>query len=128
MIGGWRRSGLTIRAYCDQHRLSEQSFYAWRRTLAERDRHAAKTRAHGAPPRSSAARQDAGPDAAGPDAADRRPVFVPVHVVDSPPAPTASTPAPIEVVLTSGRVLRLVSGFDAGLLRQVLAVLEEPSC
>jgi len=30
-------SGLTVRAYCQQHQLTEASFYAWRRTLAERD-------------------------------------------------------------------------------------------
>jgi hypothetical protein len=30
----WRRSGLSVRAYCHEHGLSEPSFYAWRRTLA----------------------------------------------------------------------------------------------
>ena len=41
----WRRhidrqhsSGLTIRDYCQGHGLNEHSFYAWRRTIAERDR------------------------------------------------------------------------------------------
>lgn len=33
----WRQSGLSVRAYCEQHGLAEPSFYAWRRTLAERE-------------------------------------------------------------------------------------------
>lgn len=34
------RSGLTARAYCQAHGLSEHSFYGWRRELLERDREA----------------------------------------------------------------------------------------
>src|SRR5262245_52557373 len=37
MLRQWRRSGLSIRAFCTQHGLSQPSFYAWQRTLAERD-------------------------------------------------------------------------------------------
>ena len=33
-------SGLTARAYCEAHGLSEHSFYGWRRELSERDREA----------------------------------------------------------------------------------------
>jgi hypothetical protein len=33
----WTRSGQTIRAFCDEHGLSEPSFYGWKRTIAERD-------------------------------------------------------------------------------------------
>ena len=36
-VSGWQSSGLGIRAYCQQHQLSEQNFYAWRRELARRD-------------------------------------------------------------------------------------------
>jgi hypothetical protein len=35
--------GLSVRAYCAKHFLTEQSFYSWRRELARRD--AAKSRA-----------------------------------------------------------------------------------
>jgi transposase-like protein len=35
----WQRSGLSVRAFCEQHDLSQPSFYAWRRTLADRDAH-----------------------------------------------------------------------------------------
>ena len=31
----WRGSGLSVRAYCEEHGLAEPTFYAWRRTLAE---------------------------------------------------------------------------------------------
>jgi hypothetical protein len=29
----WQQSGLTVRAFCEQHGLSQPSFYAWRRRL-----------------------------------------------------------------------------------------------
>jgi transposase len=37
MLRQWQRSGLSVRAFCQQHGLSQPSFYAWRRTLADRD-------------------------------------------------------------------------------------------
>ena len=33
----WRSSGLSVRVFCERRRLSEPSFYAWRRALAKRD-------------------------------------------------------------------------------------------
>jgi len=35
-------SGLSVRAFCRQEGLGEASFYAWRRTIGERDAHRAK--------------------------------------------------------------------------------------
>jgi transposase-like protein len=32
----WQRSGLSVRDFCERHRLSEASFYSWRRVLRER--------------------------------------------------------------------------------------------
>jgi hypothetical protein len=110
MVRRWRRSGLSVRQYCDHNHLSEPSFYAWRRTIAQRDQEAASARpASRCPDRRRAADQAA---------------FVPVQIVATPPAATAA----IEVVLGSGRVIRLASGFDPDLLRQLLPLLEEPSC
>ncbi len=34
----WRKSGLSVRAYCQQYNVIETSFYAWRRELSIRDR------------------------------------------------------------------------------------------
>jgi hypothetical protein len=36
-IREWQGSDLTVRAFCEDHALSEASFYAWRRQLAKRD-------------------------------------------------------------------------------------------
>ena len=40
LIARWERSDLTVRDFCSEHRVSEPSFYAWRRELAARDRDA----------------------------------------------------------------------------------------
>jgi transposase-like protein len=91
----WQRSGQTVRAFCDEQGVSEPSFYAWRRILAQRDRHAAA------------------------------PAFVPLHIT---PAPATAPPPSLEVVVGAGRVVRVPPGFDAATLRDLLAVLEAPSC
>ena len=36
-IEQWRRSRLSVRAFCARHGLSQPSFYAWRRELQRRD-------------------------------------------------------------------------------------------
>jgi hypothetical protein len=33
----WQKSGLSIRAFCALHGLSQPSFYAWRREIQQRD-------------------------------------------------------------------------------------------
>jgi transposase-like protein len=58
LVDQWRRSKQTVRAFCHTHQLSEASFYAWRRTLAQR--------AHGSP-------------------VTTPPAFVPVQVVVAAP-------------------------------------------
>ena len=100
----WRRSGLSVRAYCAEHGLTEALFYAWRRVIAERDQELAGV--HAKPARR--------PESAKSDA----PVFVPLRVIES-----ASTA--IEVVLPRGLVVRILRGFDADALRQLLAILDE---
>jgi len=37
LLRAWRRSGLSVRAFCTREHISIPSFYAWRRTLAVRD-------------------------------------------------------------------------------------------
>jgi transposase-like protein len=97
----WRESGLSIRAYCRQRGLSEPSFYAWRRILAERDPLARPA------------------DEAAPV------TFVPLTVQAATAGPAEP---PIEVVLVNGRRLRVPFGVAAGVVRELLAVLEEAPC
>ena len=97
-----RRSGLSVRAFCAEHGLAEASFYAWRRIIAWRDREGSRV-----------------PDGHSDAAVDDAPVFVPLRVID------VSTQVAFEVVLERGRVVRVLRGFDADTLRQLLAVLEE---
>src|SRR5262249_52196871 len=37
LIQLWKNSGLTVRAFCARHHLTQPSFYAWRRELKQRD-------------------------------------------------------------------------------------------
>ena len=100
----WSRSGLSVRAFCEQHGLAVPTFYAWRRILAERDATA--------------------------DAAATR--FVPVQVIaeplTSPARSTESPPSPgaaLELVLGGSRRLRVAPGFDGPTLQRLLTLLEE---
>ena len=96
----WQASGLTVRVYCARHRLTEPSFYAWRRTLGQR------------------------PDDVPAAVTAPAVTFVPLRVQPA----TADNAAPLEVVLGNGRRLRVPAGFDAGTLRAVIEVLEDTSC
>lgn len=109
MVRVWRRSGLSVRAFCAEHALTEPSFYAWRHIIAQRDQESARVRAK--PERGSVRRAV--------PARDDAPVFVPLRLID------ASAQVTLEVVLERGRVVRILRGFDAVTLRQLLAILEE---
>jgi transposase-like protein len=93
----WQRSGQSVRAFCSAYGLSEPSFYAWRRIIQEHDRLEGR----------------------GPVEGDGLPAFVPVTI--------AASPAPLEVVLRDGCVVRVPPHFDAATLRQLLGVLAEAS-
>jgi hypothetical protein len=114
LLSQWRRSGLTGRDFCAERRLAEPSFYHWKREIARRDQEApvpTQPTAGASAPRRCVA------------AAAALPAFLPV-TIDA----AASSASALEVVLLHGRVLRVRSGFDVDLLRQLLVVLEEPSC
>jgi hypothetical protein len=114
MMTQWRRSGQTVRDFCATHGLSEPSFYGWRRTIAQRDHEAAAAQS------ANCKRNRTGRSFSGACPNRRTPAFVPVRVL-------SATAIPLEVVLGRGRVIRVPSGFDAGTLRQLLAVLDEES-
>ncbi len=113
MVRLWRRSRpMTVRDFCAEHGLSEPSFYGWRRTLTQRDRGAQLKTAC----KPSKCRQRVGQQ--------HTARFVPLQIV---PAPVGST-AVLEVVLSSGRIVRVPPGFDAATLRQLLAIVEDRPC
>jgi hypothetical protein len=124
----WRRSGLTGRDFCAAHGLSEPSFYAWRRELARRDLETATPTTAAPPrpppprPRRQARTARPRPTTPAPATAAAVPLFLPLTPTAAPPS------AAIELLLAQGRLLRVHPGFDAELLRQLLRVLEEPTC
>ena len=102
-----QRSGLSVREFCHRQGLKDWAFRWWRQELARRDQ--------------------ASSVATSGERAEAAPVFLPVQVVDletvsPPPAP------PIEIVLPTGLIVRVPSGFDPRSLGHVLAALEGRPC
>jgi hypothetical protein len=91
----WQRSGLSVRGFCARHGLALPSFYAWRRTLRQRD------------------------------TARIRFVPVEVTPEPRPPTITHAATSALELVLDDGRRLSIGPGFDAPTLQRLLALLEE---
>ena len=112
LLRQWQRSGLTGRDFCVERGLNEPSFYAWRREIARRDQE-----------QENPSRRATRPQATTTGTESPLPTFVKVAV-----AAAASSPGALEVVVAHGRRVRVPPGFDAQLLRQLLRVLEEPSC
>jgi hypothetical protein len=42
LVRQWRSSGLSIRDFCAEQQIAEANFYAWRRTISQRDAQAAR--------------------------------------------------------------------------------------
>ena len=95
MLRQWGSSGLSIRDFCAQRQISEASFYAWRRTIAERDAEAARF------------------------------VPMHVIPDEKPAAAREASHSGLELLVGAGRVLRVGPGFDGPTLRRLLAFLEE---
>ncbi len=99
MVARWRRTrGQSIRAFCDEHGLSEASFYAWRRSIAERDQRAARE--------------------------DELPTFVPLRVASAAPPLSAG----LEVVVGPEIVRVPPDFDAAALRRLLTVLREGPSC
>jgi hypothetical protein len=107
-LAAWQDSGLSVTAFCVQRQLQLQSFFRWRKLLAQRDQPAAASAEAAAPPAVAAA-----------------PAFVPARF-RHPLAEAGQHP--FEVVLAGGRLLRVGPAFDPAALRQLLDVLEQPPC
>jgi hypothetical protein len=106
-----QRSGLTVRDFCLQEGLKDWTFRWWRQELVRRDRH---------PSAALRGEQEGEPT-------EVAPAFLSVRVTDLEANSPRQAP-PIEIVLTTGPILRVPSGFDPSTLGQVLAVLEGRPC
>lgn len=104
----WRRSRLTVRAFCEQQGFSEPSFYAWRRVLRER----------------GLIREDFRLDMGSGERSTPTVGFVEVAVEGE----AASDATAIEIVLSERRTVRVRPGFDADTLLKLVRLLEEPPC
>jgi hypothetical protein len=104
VIGGWRRSGGSVRQWCLQRQLSEPSFYSWRRVLAARDS-AATSRE----PVHMRSRRKVS-----------RAAMLPVEIV----SPSRQEAAPLEIILADGIHLLVRAHCQPALLREALAALQ----
>ena len=102
-------SGLTIQEFCDREGLVAHQFSWWRSELKRR---AAKSEAPNNRPRT----RKSNPKTNGKRAKTSATNFVPVQI-----QPQVSS---VEIVLEQPPRIKVTSGFDAGLLREVVRVLE----
>ena len=102
LIHRWQCSQTTVREFCQRHRVSEASFFSWRRVLRERGL------------------MDDAPAQA------QTPAFV--KLTAAPEAATFETAASAVEVLLGRRVVRVRPGFDADMLLELVRLLEEPAC
>jgi len=98
VLAVWRASGQSLAAFAGEHGLSRARLARWRERLAKKRL--------------------------------GRPVFHPVRVVADPEtrAMVASPTAPLELVLSGGRRIRIAPGFDAELLAELVRVVEGWRC
>lgn len=101
MIRRQAGSGLSVRAWCGRHDVSEASFYWWRRRLARTNRPAKKSN-----------RRDAA-----------MPRFVPVRVAADLTGAADRQPGCIEIILSGTQRLRVLGAVNRQALADVLAVL-----
>ena len=93
-------SGLSIRAFCTREGLSEQSFYGWRKKLGD--------------PTNGVQRPLV---ASRPQTSNNGPLFVPVKMLDTPPA--------LEIVHPLGYRIQVTGEVNPVALRHVIETLDE---
>jgi hypothetical protein len=113
----YERSGLTIRQFCEQEGLVTHQLSWWRSELKRRDAKPSSIDKRGSN-QQSAKRTRSGHGPKSHIESVRR--FVPVEIQPSP-----RDEASIEIILDHPPRLRVSSGFDAELLREVVGVLEQ---
>lgn len=100
-------SGLSVRAFCQEEKLAETAFYAWRRMIGERDAEAKRP----VKARPAGSRKPQHPV--------KPPVFLPLLVSGDGHAHGA-----IVLELAGGRVLRLSETIPAERLAEIVVALE----
>jgi hypothetical protein len=123
IVQHWRRSGLSVREFCDWQELSEPSFYFWRRELCQHDGEAPGVRAIVKSGHRQAERNDM--------AAEEKPRFLPLEIVAEPQSATVSLQPGtdgIEVHLPCGVRLHVPARYDRQALIDVLSALEMRPC
>ncbi len=129
IVARHERSGMKVRAFCDQEQIKECQFFAWRRELRHRDVAQAAnrdTRSRGVRDGRSGSIVDTPLRTPQTTAAFAREsaAFAPLHVVGN--APVASSA--IEIIVSDGRRVAVAPGFDPEALAKVLAVVEGRTC
>ena len=105
-------SGLSVRAFCLREKLGESNFYAWRRTIAQRDQQKVAARRH----RQTAPSGRRNEKAKLPKAV---PAFVPVTVHDGP-----GRDAGIVLELDGGRRLRFCESIEPDRLAAIVRAFD----
>jgi len=110
LITEQRRSGRTVRAFCENRGVSESLFYYWRGQLE------------------GVGGEKSGESGRKTKRAKAGAVLAPVVIVDGPEDDPAERAAPIEVVLHRGTTVRVPAGSTREHLAVVLSALEETQC
>jgi transposase-like protein len=101
VLGEYRQSGQTVRAFCRERGLNEASFYRWRQVIDRRDADATQTEAS---------------------------LASVVLVEDRDNESSYSGPTAIEIVLCGGTVVRVPHDSTSEQLEMVLDALERSRC
>lgn len=98
VLAEFESSGLKAPAFCRKHSIPYSTFFLWRRRLK------------GSAPSAS-------------------PAFVPVTIRNAAsPAPSVPSPALVEVVLSSGRLLRVHADWTPETVARLISALEPAAC
>jgi hypothetical protein len=109
MVRRQAQSGLTVRAFCDEHMLDEGAFFTWRRRLATLDAAQGRRTVRAPAVKNGATRPSA---------------FTQVRLE----AALGADDVAVEIVVEGRERVRVKPGFDRATLAAVLDVLENRSC